>query len=82
VAAELNLHKRYPEPARLARITGVVTAAFTIGADGKISGITITRPSGHGALDAAVRQLLTTLSLPPPPRGPIRVDTVEFKFGT
>jgi len=81
VAAELNLHKRYPEAARLARVTGVVAAEFTIGTTGKISDIAIVQPSGHAALDAAVRQLLGTLALPPPPRGPIRVAPVEFKFG-
>jgi protein TonB len=82
VYAELNRHKRYPEAARQARITGAVLAAFTIGTNGQVSAITITRSSGHASLDGAVRQLLGALALPPPPAGPIRVAVpVEFKFG-
>jgi protein TonB len=80
--AELNLRKRYPEAARPARLTGVVMAAFTIGANGQVSAISIMQSSGHAALDVAVRQLITALTLPPPPAGPIRVDVpVEFKVG-
>ena len=82
VMAELNLRKRYPEAARPARLTGVVMAAFTIGANGQVSAISIMQSSGHAALDGAVRQLITALTLPPPPGGPIRVDVpVEFKVG-
>jgi TonB family protein len=57
-----------------------VLATFTIGINGQVSAVAITRSSGHSSLDSAVRQLLSLLTLPPPPSGPI-VAPVEFKFG-
>jgi protein TonB len=69
VSAELNRRKRYPESARAEGATGTVVVSFTIGSSGRVTASSIVRSSGHGMLDTAARQMLSAVSLPPPPGG-------------
>ncbi|MGA2125430.1 MAG: TonB family protein [Xanthobacteraceae bacterium] len=69
VNAELNRRMRYPESARAEGATGTVVVSFTIGSSGRVTASSIVRSSGHGMLDTAARQMLSALSLPPPPGG-------------
>lgn len=79
VAAELNRRKFYPPAARSSGAQGVVVVTFTIGADGRVARHAISRSSGQPLLDGAVRQMMTALSLPPPPGGRFRA-TVPIRF--
>jgi TonB family protein len=79
VVAELNRRKFYPSSAQAARITGVVTVQFSVNASGRISAHSISRSSGHSVLDDAVRQMMPSVSLPPPPGGIFRA-TVPIRF--
>jgi TonB family protein len=47
----------YPEPARLANIKGFVQLSFKIGAEGKISNITVTKSLDSGCDQAAVKMV-------------------------
>jgi len=69
VTAELNRRKQYPESARAAGVTGTVVITFTIGSSGRVTASSIVQSSGHGVLDSAARQTVSSLSLPPPPGG-------------
>jgi TonB family protein len=79
VVAELNRRKFYPPAARQAGIEGVVMVAFTVGASGRVTQHSITRPSGHAALDSAVHQMMGQVGLPPPPGGTFRA-MVPIRF--
>lgn len=48
----------YPASAQAAGAEGTAQASLTIGADGRVSGCSITRSSGNGALDAATCSIL------------------------
>ena len=69
VIAELNRRKQYPESARATGATGTVVVSFTIGSSGRVTTSSVVQSSGHGMLDTAARQMLSSLSLPPPPGG-------------
>ncbi|MDH7798765.1 MULTISPECIES: energy transducer TonB [unclassified Beijerinckia] len=74
VAAALNRLKVYPAAARQSGAAGSVGVSFTIGAGGRVTSSSI-RSSGNGLLDAAVRQMLASLQVPPPPGGTFRTGT-------
>ena len=74
VATALNRLKVYPPAARQAGITGSVGVSFAIGAGGRVTRSSI-RSSGNGLLDAAVRQMLARLHVPPPPNGLFTTST-------
>lgn len=74
VATALNRLKVYPPAARQAGITGSVGVSFAIGASGRVTRSSI-RSSGNGMLDAAVRQMLANLHVPPPPNGVFTTST-------
>jgi protein TonB len=69
VIAELARHKRYPEAARAAGVTGTVVVSFTIGSGGRVTTSSVVQSSGSSVLDGAARQMVSALSLPPPPGG-------------
>jgi protein TonB len=75
VASALNRLKVYPPSARQAGITGSVGVSFAIGAGGRVTRSSI-RSSGNGILDAAVRQMLANLQVPPPPTGVFTTSTM------
>lgn len=56
VVSRLRRSLSYPAQARRQRITGEVHVAFTIAANGGVSGIRIVRSSGHAILDEAALQ--------------------------
>jgi protein TonB len=68
VISALKRLQVYPPSAREAGITGSVGISFTIGTSGRVTRSSI-RSSGHGMLDAAARQMLASLHVPPPPGG-------------
>lgn len=74
VAAALNRLKAYPAAARQSGASGSVGVSFTIGPSGRVTNSSI-RSSGNGLLDAAVRQMLASLQVPPPPSGTFRTGT-------
>jgi protein TonB len=69
VIAELSRHKRYPEAARAAGVTGTVVVSFTIGSGGRVTTSSVVQSSGNNVLDSAARQMVSALALPPPPGG-------------
>jgi protein TonB len=48
----------YPPAARREGAEGVVYVRFTVGADGRVGGCTVTRSSGHAALDTTTCRLI------------------------
>jgi TonB family protein len=64
VMAELNRRKAYPDQARASGAQGRVVVA-----SGRVVNLAVTASSGHGALDAAARQAVSRMALPPPPGG-------------
>jgi TonB family protein len=79
ISTELNRRRRYPEAARAANQSGMVLVAFTIGPDGRISTFSIVQSSGHRLLDEAVGQMMSNVSVPPPPEGEFSA-TVPIRF--
>lgn len=74
VAAALNRLKVYPAAARQTGASGSVGVSFTIGQGGRVTSSSI-RSSGNGLLDAAARQMLASLRVPPPPNGVFHTGT-------
>jgi periplasmic protein TonB len=74
--AEVNRHRFYPSAARAEGATGGVGVAFTIGPSGRVVSQAITRSSGHAALDAAARAILSAVQAPPPPGGRFSTNTI------
>lgn len=71
----------YPPPARKAGIQGVTEVTFTIHEDGKVSGITIRKSSGHEILDNAAVQTIIAASPFPKPPAPARIAIpISFKL--
>ncbi|TYC53120.1 energy transducer TonB [Rhodobacterales bacterium] len=68
VAAKLRRAKRYPRAARREGLVGTVRVAFTIASNGSVSGIRITRSSGHQTLDQAAIEMVRRAS--PMPKFP------------
>lgn len=58
VAAKLRRAKRYPREARRQNLEGTVRVAFTIAANGSVSGIRVIRSSGHPVLDQAAVEMV------------------------
>lgn len=56
VVSRLRRSLSYPSQARRQRITGEVHVAFTIAANGGVTGVRIVRSSGHAILDEAALQ--------------------------
>ena len=69
VMAELNRRKAYPDQARAQGAQGRVVVSFTVGPAGRVVNLAVTTSSGHSALDAAARQAVSGMTLPPPPGG-------------
>ncbi|WP_295555868.1 energy transducer TonB [uncultured Hyphomicrobium sp.] len=64
----LSKHKRYPGEARNRRIQGVVTVAFTIDHQGRVTNTRIVKGSGSSLLDDEALEMLSRASpLPSPP---------------
>lgn len=82
LAAWLNRHKRYPEPARRLRQQGMVRVSFTLDRNGRVIGQRIVASSGHRALDEEVLAMLRRASpMPKPPPGQDRFTvTVPISF--
>lgn len=53
IAGSISGATDYPPAARRAGIEGSVTVRYTVGIDGRASGCSVTRSSGHAELDAA-----------------------------
>lgn len=64
----LSKHKRYPGEARNRRIEGVVTVAFTIDHEGRVTNVRILKGSGSPLLDNEALEMMARASpLPSPP---------------
>lgn len=68
VVARLRRAKRYPSQARRRSLEGTAHVAFTISRSGAVSGIRLTRSSGHGLLDQAALDMVRRAS--PMPKFP------------
>jgi len=83
VSAAINRNKHYPSSARESGATGSVGVVFSISSTGAIVSHTITRSSGNSALDAEVRQMMSSTHPPPPPGGSFRGSvTISFNLGS
>lgn len=78
VVAKLRRAKRYPRAAKRARLTGTVRIAFTIAQNGSVSGIRISRSSGHAILDQAALDMVRRAS--PMPKFPSDIRLARMKL--
>lgn len=77
LVAHLNRHKRYPGDAGGA--TGTAVLRFSIDRNGRVTGYSLARSSGSGALDREVLAMIQRANpLPPPPPD---VGGSQFSFG-
>jgi len=75
MSAAIRSRLFYPPAARARGAKGVVGVAFTIGASGALTSLTITHSAGDEDLDAAARTLVQSAHFPPPPGGSVHVAT-------
>ncbi|MEP2760548.1 MAG: energy transducer TonB, partial [Hyphomicrobiales bacterium] len=68
VVAKLRRAKRYPKQARREKLTGSVRVTFTISKNGSVSGVRVSRSSGHPILDKAALDMVRRAS--PMPKFP------------
>lgn len=68
VVAKLRRAKRYPREAKRRNLQGTARVSFTIARSGSVSGVRITRSSGHPELDQAAIDMVRRAS--PMPRFP------------
>ncbi len=66
VLAHLQRYRIYPEEARAARVTGVSTVRFTLGASGNVVAVSLAGSSGTGVLDQAALAMVRRASPFPP----------------
>jgi protein TonB len=66
VIAHLQRFRTYPEQARAAKITGVSTVRFTLGAGGNVISVSLAGSSGAGVLDQAAIAMVQRASPFPP----------------
>jgi len=76
VVAKLRRAKKYPRAARRARLTGTARVAFTIARNGSVSGIRLSRSSGHTVLDQAALDMVRRAS--PMPKFPSDIKLVRM----
>ncbi len=68
VRLKIESRKHYPPFSRQRNIEGLVTVAFLIGPDGKVSGLTVVKSSGFSSLDeAAIAAVNNASPFSPPP---------------
>jgi protein TonB len=79
VASKINAGKFYPSEARRDGITGVVSVAFSIGADGRAFNYKIAGSSGSAILDDAAMTIFKSLEVPPPP-GNLFSGTINIRY--
>jgi protein TonB len=78
VVAKLRRAKRYPRQAKRQRLQGIVSVSFTISSNGSVSGIRITRSSGHPLLDQAALDMVRRAS--PMPKFPRDIRVAHMKM--
>jgi protein TonB len=83
VVAKLRRAKRYPKQALRQRLRGDVHIAFTISANGSVSGIRVLRSSGHPVLDQAAIDMVKRAAPMPAFPSDLRLPrmTVEIPVG-
>ena len=79
--SQVRSHKFYPETARERGASGDAVVAFTVGSGGGIATVSIVQSSGSADLDAAARQIVRSVSAPPPPGGTFAASTtIRFRM--
>lgn len=79
VVAKLRRAKKYPRKARRQKLTGTTRVSFTIAKNGTVSGMRITRSSGHQILDQAALEMVRRASPMPKFPGDIRVARMTLQ---
>lgn len=69
VIAQIQARKFYPAAARDGGIRGIVGVSFIISGSGSTNSVVVTSSSGSTILDAAAKQIVRSIHLPPPPGG-------------
>lgn len=70
IRARIDRKRSYPSAARAAGLTGTVTLALEVAADGQVLGVRVAQSSGHAALDhAALAAVARAGRLPRAPKG-------------
>lgn len=78
---EIERHKRYPQRAKMMRKQGIVTVNFSIGADGSLSQVGMSKSSGSDDLDkAAMAAVQSARSVGPRPAGMSASLSVPISF--
>jgi protein TonB len=82
LAAWLEAHKSYPEPARRRGEQGTVSVRFSVDQNGHVLNVDILHSSGSKSLDAAAQGLLSNARVPPlaPPMPQQVTVTVAIRY--
>ena len=84
ISKEIRRHQKYPPPAQRRRWEGTVEVLLQIAADGKVTGITLGKSSGHAILDEEALDMVRRASplpqAPPDLRGRALVVSVPIVF--
>lgn len=81
VAAHLARFKRFPAEARGRGESGVATVRFTLDGGGRVSSVTLVRPSGNAAFDRESQDVVHRASpFPAPPDGQGKSFTIPVRF--
>lgn len=79
--AHLERRKRYPAAAQSAHQEGTAYVRFRIDSSGNVLSVSLSRSSGHSALDQAVLDLVRRASpVPPPPPGASTTIVAPVRF--
>jgi protein TonB len=81
VAAHLARHKQYPTDARAVGAQGVASVSFVLDGSGRVTSVSLARPSGNPSIDREVLAMVRRASpFPRPPDGRGRNYTVPVRF--
>ncbi len=78
VVAKLRRAKKYPSAARSKKLRGTVRVSFTISKNGSVSGIRVSRSSGHAILDKAALAMVRRAS--PMPKFPKDIRLAKMRL--
>jgi protein TonB len=79
VRSLLEKNKIYPQPARSRHEQGTAVVRFTIGADGSIVGISLSRSSGSAILDQAAQETVNRVGRFPPIPGEVQKTSLTVQ---
>ena len=81
VVAHLTRFKRYPMSAEARGAEGTPLVAFSLDGSGRVTGVSLSRSSGHSDIDAETLAMVRrAVPFPPPPPGAPHTFSVSIGF--